>query len=506
MAVNGKSSSHLKCAPHTPALPSFIVGGTLQAPVAFADMSVAPVFFSLEAFLGAARLSVVLLLASSVSVLGQQEQRSETISGDRAPAATTVSVEPEAADGDIALRLLGILEATEWFQNARVAVRQGVVTLDGISDTAEHRVWAGALAGKMEGTVAVVNRLELAADFASTFDRAGAELVRLSRRVGQALPLVVLPLTIAVAALLLSALVGAVARRLLARRIPSPLLRSVVVRVISIPVLLLGVYFVLQVAGLTRLAITVLGGTGLLGIILGFAFRDIAENFLASLLLSVRNPFSTGDLIEVAGETGIVQNLNTRSTVLLTLDGNHVQIPNATVFKSTIKNYSSTPTRRAEFLVGIGYDSSVAKAQKLISEILKQHTAVLERPEPLVLVDELGSATVNLRVTYWFDSRTYSPAKANSALLRLTKSALLQAGIELPDPAREVVFPKGVPIIRMGGAGQPLQSDHALTAADPADTKEATTGEGDLTSDTGEVASQSHGQVIEASENLLKRQ
>ena len=121
------------------------------------------------------------------------------------------------------------------------------------------------------------------------------------------------------------------------------LLLNIVVRAFSIPVFLLGLYFVLQAAGLTRLALTILGGTGLAGIIVGFAFRDIAENFLASILLSVRNPFRTGDLIEVAGHTGIVQNLNTRSSVLLTLDGNHVQIPNATVYKSTIKNYSSMP-------------------------------------------------------------------------------------------------------------------------------------------------------------------
>ena len=118
-----------------------------------------------------------------------------------------------------------------------------------------------------------------------------------------------------------------------------------------------------------------------------------------------------------------MQNLNTRSTVLLTLDGNHVQIPNATVYKSTIKNYSSIPSRRAEFVVGIGYDSSAAKAQMLIAEILEDHPAVLDAPEPLVLVDELGAATVNLRVIYWFDSATYSPAKINSALLRLTKNA-----------------------------------------------------------------------------------
>ena len=115
------------------------------------------------------------------------------------------------------------------------------------------------------------------------------------------------------------------------------------------------------------------------------------------------------------GHTGVVQNLNVRTTVLLTLDGNQVQIPNAIVYKSIIKNYSSIPSRRAEFAVGIGYESSAAKAQVLIAAVLQEHPAVLDTPEPLVLVEELGPATVNLRIYYWFDSATYSPYKINSA-------------------------------------------------------------------------------------------
>nr|WP_262913634.1 mechanosensitive ion channel family protein [Rhizobium halophilum] len=416
-----------------------------------------------------------------------------------------VAVTAVVEDAALADRLAAILEATGWYESVQVSVEEGVVTLGGISDTAEHRSWAVELAERAEGSIAVVNKLAVASDFASTVDRAAAEVQQLSRRAGEIIPLVVLALAIVAATWGIAALVAAVAKRLLEQRIPSPLLRGVVVRAISIPVLLLGIYFVLQVAGLTRLAVTVLGGTGLVGIIVGFAFRDIAENFLASLLLSVRNPFSTGDLIEVAGETGIVQNLNTRSTVLLTLDGNHVQIPNAAVFKNTIKNYSSTPTRRAEFLVGIGYDSSVPQAQALILEILRRHPAVLAQPEPLVLVDELGAATVNLSVSYWFDSRTYSPAKANSALLRLCKNTLLEAGIELPDTAREVVFPKGVPFVPMS-EGQPAPPVTAPRGvATVSDTEDATAGEGELTNEANDVRGHSHGQVVEASENLLKR-
>ncbi len=313
-----------------------------------------------------------------------------------------------------------------------------------------------------------------------------------------------LALLIAFATVVVAALIGRFARGFLSTRISSPLLRSVIVRAVTIPIFLLGIYFVLQVAGLTSLAVTVLGGTGLIGIVIGFAFRDIAENFLASLLLSMRNPFRSGDLIDVAGHVGIVQNLNTRSTVLLTLDGNHVQIPNATVFKSIIKNYSSIPSRRAEFIVGIGYDSSTAKAQALIAQVLRDHPAVLAEPEPLVLVDQLGAATVDLRVQYWFDSATYSPAKINSALLRLSKNALLSGGIELPDPAREVVFPQGVPVYQRDSPPAKSSSGGKQRKIPPVDEQAVTIGEGNLQSETREAAERPRGDIPESAENLLK--
>ncbi|HEV7275552.1 MAG TPA: mechanosensitive ion channel family protein [Devosiaceae bacterium] len=410
---------------------------------------------------------------------------------------------PEEDDATIADRLQRIMESTGWFTSPSATVSQGVVVLNGWADTIEHRRWAGTLAENTEGTVAVVNRMEVDADIGATFGRAGAEIVRLSRQALQTLPLVVLAISIIAAAWLVAKLVAMAARRFFARRIPSPLLLSVVARAFSIPVFLLGIYFVLQVAGLTRLALTVLGGTGLLGIVLGFAFRDIAENFLASLLLSARNPFRGGDLIEVAGHTGIVQNLNTRSTVLLTLDGNHVQIPNATVYKSTIKNYSTSRSRRADFTVGIAYDASAAKAQTLIAGVLQQHPAVLDDPEPLVLVEQLGAATVDLRAFYWFDSATYSPDKTNSALLRQTKNVLTSAGIEMPDTAREVVFPKGVPLVQLPEHAEP-QPVKGSGPASSDEASDATTGEGGLRNETSGIREQANTTVPEAGQNLLK--
>ena len=147
-------------------------------------------------------------------------------------------------------------------------------------------------------------------------------------------------------------------RSLLARRLKNPLLATVLARSVGLLVFLIGLYIVFVVSGLTNVALTVLGGTGLLGVVLGIAFRDITENFLASIFLSVQSPFRTGDLVDIAGVLGFVQMLTTRATVLMTLDGNHVQIPNATVYQSKIHNYTSNPNRRVDFAIGIGYDDS----------------------------------------------------------------------------------------------------------------------------------------------------
>jgi small-conductance mechanosensitive channel len=191
---------------------------------------------------------------------------------------------------------------------------------------------------------------------------------------------------------------------------------------------------------------------------------------------------------------------------LLTPDGNHVQIPNATVYKSTIKNFSSMPSRRAEFTVGIGYESSTAAAQAIIDRILRAHPAVLDEPEPLVLVDALGDATVNLRIYYWFDSATFAPNKINSALLRLSKDALLEDGIELPDPAREVVFPKGVPVTRLESSTRRANvSKRGRARSSANETRAVTASEGDLAKENGSRV-QARNCVPEAEENLLSDQ
>ena len=295
-------------------------------------------------------------------------------------------------------------------------------------------------------------------------------------------------------------------------RLGSQLLATIAARVIAIPVFLLGVYLVLQMAGLTRLAVTVLGGTGIVGIVVGFAFRDIAENFLASILLSLRQPFRRNDMIEVAGHIGVVQQMNTRTTLLMTLDGNHVQIPNAIIFKNTITNYTSNPNRRSDFVIRIGYDNAIRQTQQVIAQVLKDHPAVFKTPEPLVLVDQLSAATVDLRIFFWYDATQYGPGKIKSSLLRLIRRALQDSNISMPNEMQEVIFPNGVPILQapkpqtLPKATDELESPDEQKASQPIYPEPLTTAEeGDLRPGEQEIREQAEqSRVPEQGEDLLR--
>ncbi len=421
--------------------------------------------------------------------------------GEPEPAAR-IQVDPVAKDHEISQRITDILETTGWYGEPEVMVRDGIVFLKGTTAKEDSRLWAAELAKNTEGVVAVVNEIDLAPttiwDFTPTFE----VMKDLVRGLVRSLPLVVVALAVIAASWMFARLTVRLLRRWMLTRSLSRLLREVLARAGGILVLLVGLYLVLRIAGLTQLALTVVGGTGLIGLVLGIAFRDITENFLASLFLSLQQPFREGDLIEVASITGYVQRLTSRTTVLMTLDGNQAQVPNSTVFKNTIRNFTSNPNRRDDFLVGIGYDDSIPFAQEVALKVLAEHPAILKDPEPLVLVENLGAATVNLRVYFWLHGGKHSWLKVKSSVIRLVKRAYQDAGISMPDEAREVTFPHGVPV-RMIEAEGSVQTKAAVPpkkAAQPETV--ATEAEAGLESEAGEIREQARGSWTPG-ENLL---
>ena len=413
-----------------------------------------------------------------------------------------VEVQPVAKDDQIRQRIANILKTTSWFGEPEVSVQEGIVFLKGTTENEESKQWAGNLAKNTEGVVAVVNQIDVAPTTIWDFDPTFQILNDFARGLVRMLPLIVVAIVvIAISWILAKLTVYGLRRRLLARSI-SQLLREVMAQAGGIIVMLAGLYLVLRIAGLTQLALTVVGGTGLIGLVLGIAFRDITENFLASLFLSLQQPFREGDLVEVASVTGYVQRLTSRTTVLMTLDGNQVQVPNSTVFKSTIRNFTSNPNRRDDFIVGIGYDNSIPFAQEVALKVLAEHPAILHEPEPQVLVENLGTSTVNLRVYFWLDGGRHSWLKVKSSVIRLVKRAFQDAGISLPDEARELIFPNGVPVrmIDSEGAAEPVDPGLAKPTAEPETV--ATKAEAGLQSEAGEIKEQAR-QSWTPGENLL---
>ena len=404
----------------------------------------------------------------------------------------SVGVNDQVDDTRIAQRLREVLEATERFSTIEIEVREGVAFLTGATEYEESRSLAGDLARRTEGVVAVVNNITIEQGPIWTLEPAKRELVVLWRQIVATGPLVGVGLIVLALSFLLASLAQRLVGPVLGRSTDSDLLRGVLRKAVYVLVLILGFYIALRISGLTRVAITVVSGTGILGLILGFAFRDIAENFLASLLLSIQRPFRLGDVIEVDGNTGVVRKVTSRGTLLIDFDGNHIQIANATVYKSTIHNFTANPKRRLTFTVGVGYDDDVAHAQELLRTMLNEHPAVLHDPNPLVLIEELGASTVNLRAYYWIDGNEHSMLKVGSSTMRLAKAVLTREGISMPDESREVIFPQGVPVRMLEGEAAESVSPNQQPAGPPApDTTDATIeAEGDLGSETADLEKQ----------------
>lgn len=447
-------------------------------------------------------LAVVCLLVCSSPCTGLAAQENDPPDDEVSSAPDRVDVNPVARDEEIGQRLQNVLTATGWFQDPAVRVEQGVVFLSGQSESDDRKKWAGDLARNTQDVVAVVNRMETIEPSIWDLTPAWRGLYILWRDFVRAIPFFLFGLLVLILSVFAGMFATGVTQSLLAPRIEAVLLRNVVARAIGLLTFLFGTYIVLRVSGLTQLALTVVGGTGLIGLAVGIAFRDITENFLASIFLSMQQPFETGDLIAVTEVTGYVQQLNVRTTILMTLDGNLVQIPNATVYKSNIRNFTTNSNRREDFVIGIGYDDSIGDAQALARGVLESHPAVLNDPEPAVLVDQLGTSTVNLRVYFWLNGREHSWLKVRSSVIRLIKRAFQENGVSMPDEAREVVFPQGVPVAMLNGdTGQRPYTPTPREDTDSASTK----AEAGLYSEASVIDEQAKSvQPLQEKDNLLK--
>lgn len=198
--------------------------------------------------------------------------------------------------------------------------------------------------------------------------------------------------------------------------------------------LLLGIVVALDLLDATAVVGAVLGTAGVFGLALGFAFKDTLENYLAGVLMSVRQPFVLNDEIVVDGHHGRVVALLSRATILMTLDGNHIRLPNALVFRSAMINYSRNPNRRFGFDVGVGKHEDVTEAMCIGTEALAGLEGVIVKPPPRACVQSLTDSNVQIRYFGWMDQRTHDFYLTRGDAIRAVKCALEAAGMDLPEP------------------------------------------------------------------------
>ncbi len=203
-------------------------------------------------------------------------------------------------------------------------------------------------------------------------------------------------------------------------------------------VLLAGVLIALEIMNATALVGAVLGTAGVLGVALGFAFKDILENYLAGILMSLRQPFAPRDHIVIDGNEGVLVSLTSRATILMTLDGNHLRLPNAMVFRSVMLNYTRNPSRRFEFDVGIGVNEDLLHAQALGTQELARIDGVMATPPPRALITGLGDSNVQMHYTGWVDQDSHDFRQVRSEAIRRVKLVLEEAGMDMPEPIYRV--------------------------------------------------------------------
>ena len=179
---------------------------------------------------------------------------------------------------------------------------------------------------------------------------------------------------------------------------------------------------------------------GIGSVAIGFAFRDIAQNFLAGILILLTQPFRIGDQIVVGEYEGNVEDIQTRATFIKTYDGRRVVIPNSDLFTRSVTVNTAFPTRRSEQEIGIGYGDDIDKARELIQTTLQDIDAVLTEPAPDVRVVGLGDFAVLLRARWWSDSRRADIVDLEDQVLTRVKETLSSAGIDLPFPTQQILF------------------------------------------------------------------
>lgn len=181
-------------------------------------------------------------------------------------------------------------------------------------------------------------------------------------------------------------------------------------------------------------------GLGVSSVAIGFAFKDILQNWLAGLLILIRQPFEIGDQIEVNGYEGTVAHIETRATIINTYDGQRAVIPNSDIYTNAVLVKTGNEVRRSQYDIGIGYADDIDEACEIIKRELVKIEGVETDPAPEVYAWDLAASWVTLRARWWTNSKRGNVVKQRSQVIRAVKNALDEAAIDMPYDTKVHLF------------------------------------------------------------------
>ncbi|MEP4197276.1 MAG: mechanosensitive ion channel family protein [Aliishimia sp.] len=357
---------------------------------------------------------------------------------------TTITVEDSAEqDAAIAVRIRDILGELQGFEDVTVTVTSGIVTLRGTTVDTASASRLNDLVSRVEGVVAIENNVTETTD---VVERLNPAVDRFMARMLQLIAY--LPLAaVAIIAFVIVVSIGFVIASMKqpwTRLAPNEFIADIYRQLVRLVFIIGGLVVVLDILNASALLSTILGAAGIVGLAIGFAVKDTVENFIASIMLSIRQPFRPNDTVEIEGDIGKVIRLTSRATILLSFDGNHIRIPNATVFKSRIVNYSRNDERRFLLDLGVAYGTDLVEAQELALQTVTDLPFVLHTPAPAVWIDSLGDSAVIIRVAAWIAQHETSFAAAKGEAYRICLATFDGAAISMPGPTYTVISPSGL--------------------------------------------------------------
>ncbi len=368
---------------------------------------------------------------------------------EQPPAASIAAKADTSEDADISARIRSIFGEIAALSGIQVRVSAGVVTLTGTVPAAEDKSRAEAIAARVAGVVTVQNDVARNLDVSTKVAPAIGQFTDEVRGFIRGLPLFGVALLGGALVTLLGYWIAS-RTRLLRWIAPNVFLAELLATSVRITFVILGLVAVLEVLGATALLGGVLGGAGVVGIALGFAVRDTVTNYVASIMLSLRQPFRANDHVVIETYEGRVVRLTSRATILLTLDGNHVQIPNATVFNAIILNFSRNPQRRFEFDLGVDASDNPVDGMDVGLSAVNALPFVLDTPKASAVIREVGDSNIVLRFYGWVDQTKTDFLKGRSLAIQAAKAALEAAGFALPEPIYRLRFDGATPLPARG--------------------------------------------------------